>query len=294
MAKDFIKIDKNDVEGEEVDPATKTKKRQVVVSGSKMTVEERGVIYLSNVPHGFYENQMFKFFSQFGKVTNIRLGRSKKTGNFRGYAFVEFRFAEVAKVVAQTMNNYLMYEKLMKCSIVPPEKVRPAIFRHRVNPEKPPGKKARQNAKKEVNMDRDPRQEQKRRRRQYGQVQKSAAKLRALGIDIQADLPDIESEIQERRDRIKAEGRTPVMAIDDSDLDITLKTPPNVRKIKSRQNSAALTGSTAGVTPFSGKLKSSKKRELMEATAATPPSTKEQVSKKKKQSKLFTPTKKSK
>merc|ERR1719474_1872151 len=150
-------------------------------------------------------------------------------------------------------------------------------------------------------MERDPRQEQKRRRRQYGKVQKSAAKLRALGIDIEADLADIESEIQERRDRIKAEGRTPVMAIDDSDLDITLKTPPNVRKIKSRQNSAALSGSAALVTPFSGKLKQSKKRELIEGTATaaataaekTTPATKENTSKKKK-SKLFTTPKKSK
>ena len=34
-------------------------------------------------------------------------------------------------------------------------------------------------------------------------------------------------------------GKTPTMAVDDSDLDITLKTPPNVRKIKSRSNSTA-------------------------------------------------------
>ena len=34
-------------------------------------------------------------------------------------------------------------------------------------------------------------------------------------------------------------GKTPTMEVDDSDLDITLKTPPMVRKIKSRSNSAA-------------------------------------------------------
>lgn len=282
MAKNFIKIDSGEShEGD--DPA---QKRQVVVSGSKITTGERGVIYLSNVPHGFFENQMFKFFSQFGKVTNIRLGRSKKTGNFRGFAFVEFRFAEVAKVVAETMNNYLMYEKLMKCKVVPAERVRPAIFKHRVNPQKPHGKKARQAAKKQVNMDREPRQELKRRRKQFAKIQKSAAKLRALGVDIQAELADIESEKEERRERMKAEGRTPVMAIDDSDIDITLKTPPNVRKIKSRQNSAA----SAALTPFSGKLKqaSSKKRELIEGPNKATPSV-DQVSKKK--SKLFTPKK---
>ena len=58
-------------------------KRKVFISGSRSTTDERGVVYLSNVPHGFYENQMFKFFSQFGKVTNLRLGRSKKTGENR-------------------------------------------------------------------------------------------------------------------------------------------------------------------------------------------------------------------
>jgi nucleolar protein 15 len=56
---------------------------------------------------------------QFGSVTNIRLGRSKKTGASRGFAFVEFRYADVAKIVAETMNNYLMFEKLLKCKVVP-------------------------------------------------------------------------------------------------------------------------------------------------------------------------------
>ena len=56
---------------------------------------------------------------QFGSVTNLRLGRSQKTGASRGFAFIEFRFADVAKIVADTMNNYLMFEKLLKCKLVP-------------------------------------------------------------------------------------------------------------------------------------------------------------------------------
>ena len=79
MAKNFIRVAEAGEEGSDQET-----KRQVFLSGSKGTQGERGVVYLSNVPHGFYENQMFKFFSQFGKVTNIRLGRSMKTGNFRG------------------------------------------------------------------------------------------------------------------------------------------------------------------------------------------------------------------
>ena len=40
--------------------------------------EERGVVYLSHIPHGFYEPQMISFFEQFGKVTRCKLWRSKK------------------------------------------------------------------------------------------------------------------------------------------------------------------------------------------------------------------------
>ena len=30
-----------------------------------------------------------------------------------------FRYSDVAKIVAETMNNYLMFEKLLKCKVVP-------------------------------------------------------------------------------------------------------------------------------------------------------------------------------
>ena len=60
--------------------------------------KNRGVVYISHIPHGFYEKQMRQFFAQFGSVTNLRLGRSGKTGKSRGFAFVEFKYPEVAAV----------------------------------------------------------------------------------------------------------------------------------------------------------------------------------------------------
>lgn len=39
---------------------------------------ERGVIYLGRIPHGFYEDEMRSYFSQFGSVTRLKLYRSKK------------------------------------------------------------------------------------------------------------------------------------------------------------------------------------------------------------------------
>lgn len=37
-----------------------------------------GVIYVGHVPHGFYEDEMKAYFSQFGDVLAIKLSRSKK------------------------------------------------------------------------------------------------------------------------------------------------------------------------------------------------------------------------
>lgn len=36
----------------------------------------RGVVYLSCIPHGFFEEQMVSYFSQFGKVTGIYMPRA--------------------------------------------------------------------------------------------------------------------------------------------------------------------------------------------------------------------------
>ncbi|XP_041663276.1 MKI67 FHA domain-interacting nucleolar phosphoprotein [Cheilinus undulatus] len=87
-----------------------------------------GVIYVGHLPLGLFEPQLKSYFEQFGKVQRLRLSRSKKTGGSKGYAFVEFDCDEVAKIVAETMNNYLMGERLIKCHVVPPEKVHEKLF----------------------------------------------------------------------------------------------------------------------------------------------------------------------
>ena len=40
-----------------------------------------------------------------------------QTGRSRGYAFIEFEFPEVAAIAAESMNNYLMFGKLLKCEL---------------------------------------------------------------------------------------------------------------------------------------------------------------------------------
>ncbi|XP_059560698.1 MKI67 FHA domain-interacting nucleolar phosphoprotein [Myotis daubentonii] len=88
-----------------------------------------GVIYVGHLPPALYETQIRAYFSQFGTVTRFKLSRSKRTGNSKGYAFVEFESEDVAKIVAETMNNYLFGERLLKCHFMPPEKVHAELFR---------------------------------------------------------------------------------------------------------------------------------------------------------------------
>lgn len=74
-------------------------------------MKERGIIYLGHIPHGFYEQQIITYFGQFGKVHNAIVCRSRKTGRSKGFGFVQFSDQEVAKVAAETMNNYLMFKR---------------------------------------------------------------------------------------------------------------------------------------------------------------------------------------
>lgn len=46
-----------------------------------------GVVYLGHIPHGFYEDQIRDFFSQFGTVNKVRLSRSKKVGGSHHFQY---------------------------------------------------------------------------------------------------------------------------------------------------------------------------------------------------------------
>eukprot|EP01101_Sappina_pedata_P006322 TRINITY_DN3100_c0_g2_i1.p1 TRINITY_DN3100_c0_g2~~TRINITY_DN3100_c0_g2_i1.p1 ORF type:complete len:191 (-),score=87.86 TRINITY_DN3100_c0_g2_i1:197-769(-) len=104
-------------------------KRRKLERRQQRTGEGKGVIYLGRIPHGFYEGPMKKFFSQFGKVTRLRLSRNKKTGKSKHYAFIEFDCAAVAKIVADAMNGYLLMGHILKSKFMEPEDVHQALFK---------------------------------------------------------------------------------------------------------------------------------------------------------------------
>ncbi|KAJ2746419.1 nucleolar protein [Coemansia sp. BCRC 34490] len=90
--------------------------------------EKAGVVFVGRIPHGFYEEEMRGYFSQFGDIKRLRLSRNPSTGKSRHYAFIEFKSSEVATIVADTMNNYIMFDRLLKCKVVPESSVHEKLF----------------------------------------------------------------------------------------------------------------------------------------------------------------------
>lgn len=143
----------------------------------------------SRIPHGFYEHQMRAYFSQFGEITRLRLSRNRLTGRSKHYAFVEFASTTVAKIVAETMDNYLMYGHILKCKFVPAEQLHPEVWkganrRFKRTPWNRIEKKRLEKGKTREQWSKRIEQEQHKR-------QAKADKLKALGYEI--DLPQLKS-----------------------------------------------------------------------------------------------------
>lgn len=72
---------------------------------------------------------MRAYFSQFGSITKLRLSRNRTTGASKHFAFVQFESKEVAKIVAETMDNYLMFGHILKCKFAPEETLHPDVWK---------------------------------------------------------------------------------------------------------------------------------------------------------------------
>lgn len=99
------------------DPKTRIEKTQAVVDNLS-TPSNKAAIYVGHLPWGFGDVEIKKYFQQFGEITRIIVPKSSKSGRSVGYAFIEFKEQETAEVAAKTMNNYLLFDKILQCNVV--------------------------------------------------------------------------------------------------------------------------------------------------------------------------------
>ena len=116
------------MEEEEEKNIKKNKKREIQNEEGISSNPSTGVIYVGHLPWGFLDDNLKKYFSQFGNITRIISPKSSKTGRSVGYAFIEFEDEETARIAAKTMNNYILFEKILKCSFVEDKKKYDRIF----------------------------------------------------------------------------------------------------------------------------------------------------------------------
>jgi nucleolar protein 15 len=83
---------------------------------------------VGHLPHGFLEEQLKSYFSQYGDVLGVKVARSKKTARSKGYAFIQFKYPEVAQIVSDTMNGYLLLGKVLIAHTLPANEKNPFTY----------------------------------------------------------------------------------------------------------------------------------------------------------------------
>lgn len=188
-------------------------------------IQKQGVVYLGHIPYGFFEDQIKNYFNQFGTVKRVRLSRSQTTGKSRGYGFIQFEDEDIAKIAVQAMNNYLMFERRLKCEYIPPERVHPRIFRPAskgiVRYHSQALDKRRHNClkteKKVATVERNTNLK----------LDQLKNKLASLGVAFNPKLV-LKANLEVKCDEMNETE----MIVDSSDDEVTFKTPPNVKKTK--------------------------------------------------------------
>ncbi|KJH41712.1 hypothetical protein DICVIV_12306 [Dictyocaulus viviparus] len=149
--------------------------------------KEIHVMKIKRIPYGFFEKQLWEYFTQFGKVVRVRVARSVKTGNFKGWAYVGFADKDVAEIAVETMNGYLMFEKRLSCRLMDPKDIPKSM---KSGPRLVPPPRMLERAKKHAllqNKTKTSMMENKAKVRRKTAYKRRLNKLRALDIDYDCD-----------------------------------------------------------------------------------------------------------
>jgi nucleolar protein 15 len=155
-----------------------TRKRlrsQEGAAAAKNAENKSEVIYVGHLPLLFREKELRTFFGQFGDVDKLKLFKSKKTGNSKGYAFLKFASVQVAMTVSDAINGYHVDDRQLVSHVIPRSSTHKGMFL--------PYKKEPVEETAEVDHD-----SEKAVNRRKVKLQKKAEMLRAQGIDFDVHL----------------------------------------------------------------------------------------------------------
>lgn len=206
---------------------------------------------------------MRAYFSQFGEITRLRLSRNRITGRSKHYAFVEFASSAVAKIAAETMDNYLMFGHILKCKYIPSEQLHPDIWKGANRR----FKKTPWNKIEKKRLDKGKTREQWTDRIEKEQKKRlaKAEKLKAVGYEFELpELMDVDQvPVQEEPKAIEdsTPAEEPVKAIEES-KETETETKENGTQKKSKKEKKAAQPAAEKETPKKTKeMKESKKAE---------------------------------
>ncbi|XP_076266041.1 uncharacterized protein LOC143199815 [Rhynchophorus ferrugineus] len=231
VSKETKKI-KKDIAAGKITIGKKQKQRKV------KEAKTRGLIYIGHIPHGFFENELKDYFKQFGKVTNVKVCRSRKTGNSKGFGYVEFANPEVAKIAADTMNNYLMFKRRIISEFVPYEKRPKGLFYGKSSTKEHTSVNTRRGKEKYTkNRILDNKTIEQKQKKSLGKFTSKIRRLQELGVQCNLQPVGIESKMLNDIEQVKSvTAREPVSETDD-DSDIEFKKPtPKATKSKLAEN----------------------------------------------------------
>lgn len=219
------------------------------------------VIYIGHLPHGFYENEMSGFFAQFGKVSKVRVSRSKRSGRSKGFAFVKFESGHVASTVAEVMNGYHLFDKVLVSHVVPQHKIHKTMFKGANKVLKPVpwhmiAKRQHNKAKTAEDLSRMS-------TRQLNRARKKQEKLKSLGIDYdfaeilhQGTNADRETKVErktrgtKRKAAAKKKSETTVEKIEEETNDEEVKSAPrSTKKAKGAKSATKAVATKKRKTP---------------------------------------------
>merc|ERR1711893_441242 len=121
QVEDLVTLDSSKSAEEEQKTAIKRVKKEKKAGkkvDKKREAKKPGVLHVKQLPRVLDEQDLKEYFQQFGRVDKVKLARSSRTANSKGYAFILFKDGKVAEVAAKSMDKYLLFNCLLKCKAI--------------------------------------------------------------------------------------------------------------------------------------------------------------------------------